>query len=211
MSIKIILLGAPGSGKGSISNVLKEEHNFVHLSTGDIFRKQLNTDSKYRDELKIIMMSGQLVSDELTNNIIKDEILELCRKKCNIILDGYPRNINQAKFLFELIEVDYAFNITVDRDILVKRIFGRLTCPTCKAIYNNFFKKPKVEGICDFDGSLLVQRSDDNAETAEKRIEIFEQENKKIVEFYENLGILVNIENTNLSEAVSQIIDACKK
>ena len=207
--MKIIFLGAPGSGKGSLSNVLINQYGFKHISTGDLFRKTISTNGPYANELKSILMSGQLVEDDLTNNIVKNEILELCKKDSDFILDGYPRNLNQAQFLSKIIKIDHVINVKVDDEELIKRITGRRTCPICKAIYNVYYKKPKMEGICDNDGVLLIQRNDDEKSIAQKRLEVFKKQNKPLLDYYKKQNILSNVENINFDKAVSQLKKIC--
>lgn len=207
--MKIIFLGAPGSGKGSLSNVLIKQYGFKHISTGDLFRKTIATNGQYANELKTVLMSGQLVEDDLTNNIVKNEILELCKSDSDFILDGYPRNLNQAEFLSRIIKIDHVINVEVDDDEIIKRITGRRTCPVCKAIYNVYYKKPQMEGICDFDGALLIQRNDDEKSIAQKRLEIFKRENKPLIEYYKKQNILSDIENKDFDKAVAQLKKIC--
>lgn len=208
--MKIIFLGAPGSGKGTLSNILIERYGFEHVSTGDLFRKTINDNGPFHHELKSIMMSGGLVDDELTNQIVKNKILELTNQNKSFILDGYPRNLIQAKFLSKIIKVDYVLNVTVDKEILIKRITGRRICPTCKNIYNIYYKKPIHQGICDIDGALLIQRNDDDKTIATKRLEVFESQNSKLIEFYKKQNNIHDIINNDLNVAIKQIKDICQ-
>lgn len=201
----ILLLGAPGAGKGSVSNILKEKYNFYHISTGELFRKAINANTDFAQKLKAIMLNGGLINDETTNQIVKNEIMELSNKNINIVLDGYPRNINQAEFLSKIVKVDYVFDLYVDEDVILKRIIGRRTCPVCKSIYNIYYKKPQKENICDYDGSLLTQRNDDKEEIVIKRFKTYLALNAPLVEFYKKQKKYYSIANDNLEKAIETI------
>lgn len=201
----ILLLGAPGAGKGSISNILKDKYNFIHISTGEIFRKAINANTDFARKLKSIMLSGGLIDDDTTNEVVKNELMELSNKNLNIVLDGYPRNIHQANFLSKIIKVDYVFDILVDEQEIMKRITGRRTCPVCKSIYNIYYHKPQKEGVCDFDGSLLVQRNDDKEDVVIERFKTYLALNAPLVEYYKQQKIYYPIVNEDLNKAISEI------
>lgn len=201
----MILLGAPGSGKGSISSVFKDKYNFVHISTGDLFRRTIASDTPLAHELKAIMLSGRLVDDDMTNEVVRQELLKINKPNANIIFDGYPRNVNQLEYLNNLVKIDFALDIQVDQDEIMKRITGRRTCPVCKEIYNIYYKKPKVENTCDKDGSLLVQRNDDQADVVVNRLKQYNQLNAPLVAKCKELGIYHTIDNTKFDEAIAQI------
>lgn len=201
----ILLLGAPGAGKGSISNILKEKYHFFHISTGEIFRKVINASTDVAKKLKSIMLSGGLIDDDTTNEIVKNELMELSNKNLNIVLDGYPRNINQANFLSKIVKVDYVFDILVDEQEIMKRITGRRTCPVCKSIYNIYYHKPQKEGVCDYDGSLLVQRNDDKEDVVVERFKTYLALNTPLVEYYKQQKIYYPIVNENLDKAIGEI------
>jgi len=201
----MILLGAPGSGKGSISSVLKDKYNFIHISTGDLFRRTIASDTPLANELKQIMLSGGLVDDDMTNEVVRQEILKINKPNANIIFDGYPRNINQLDYLNNLVKIDFALDIHVDQDEIMKRITGRRTCPVCHEIYNIYYKKPKVENTCDKDGSLLVQRNDDQEEVVVKRLKQYNELNAQLVSKCKELGIYHQVDNIDFIEAINQI------
>ncbi|MCQ2956629.1 MAG: nucleoside monophosphate kinase [Mycoplasmoidaceae bacterium] len=206
----MILLGAPGSGKGSISNYLKEKHGFIHISTGDLFRKTITQDTPIANQLKQIMLSGKLVDDETTNEVVRQEILKINSANANIIFDGYPRNTNQLDYLNKLVKVDYAIDVQVDKDEIIKRITGRRVCPVCKEIYNIYYKKPKVENTCDNDGSLLVQRNDDQESVVIERYKTYMSLNAPLIDACKQMGILHNVRNDRLEDAIKQIKEICK-
>lgn len=205
----IILLGAPGSGKGSISNYLKEKHGFIHISTGDLFRKTVAQDTPLANQLKQIMLSGKLVDDDMTNEVVRQEILKINNPQANIIFDGYPRNVNQLEYLNKLLKVDYAIDVKVDKEEIVKRITGRRVCPVCKEIYNIYYKKPKVENTCDKDGSLLVQRNDDQESVVIERYKTYMSLNAPLIDACKKLNILHEIQNDKLDNAIKQLKDIC--
>lgn len=206
----IILLGAPGAGKGTISKVLKDQYGFIHLSTGDIFRKTIAQDTPLAKELKQIMQSGNLIDDDMTNEVVRQELMRINDKNANIILDGYPRNTNQLDYLSGLTHIDYALDMVVPQDILIKRITGRRVCPVCKETYNIYFKKPKLENRCDKDGSLLEQRKDDAESAVAVRFKTYQELNAPLVSKCKDLKIYHAIDNQNLEEAIKQIKEICK-
>lgn len=198
----VLLLGAPGSGKGTIANYLKN-HNFFHLSSGDLFRKIMHQNSQLAQEVKKNILAGKLVSDDLTNAMVKNELLSI--KNNNLVLDGYPRNVNQAKFLVKLIKIDYVFDLVGQEQQNIKRILGRRICPICQSIYNIYFKKPKKENHCDYDDAILIKRDDDNEQTIKKRFNEYQKFNLPLVEFYQAKKIYQKINNDNLQYVINQI------
>ncbi len=206
----MILLGAPGSGKGSVSNYLKEHHGFIHISTGDLFRRTITQDTPIANKLKQIMLSGKLVEDEITNEVIRQEILKINNPYANIIFDGYPRNVNQLEYLNKLVKIDYAIDVQVDKDEIIKRITGRRVCPVCKEIYNIYYKRPKIENTCDHDGSLLVQRNDDQESVVIERYKTYMSLNAPLIDACKQMGILHNVKNDHLEDTIKQIKEICK-
>ena len=170
--MKLILLGAPGSGKGTISEYIVSKYNFIHLSTGSLFRKRMDEKGLYWEELKNHILKGQLVPDDLVNKIVKSEILNY-KANQSYILDGYPRTIEQANFLSTITDIDYAIFLDVAEKDLEKRLTGRRVCNKCKKIYNIYFYPPQNDGVCDLDGSLLIQRKDDDPNVIKERIETY--------------------------------------
>lgn len=210
---KIIMLGAPGIGKGTISLMLIERNDLKHISTGNLFRAAIKAGDEQAKQLQDIMSSGQLIPDSITNNIAKNAILEVIKEDKGFILDGYPRTHEQADFLSNLIDIDYVFYLDSSKDVLINRISGRRMCRGCDAIYNiNTNILPKQEGICDKCGSELYQRKDDSEETAHKRIHVYLEETQPLVAYYSKLNKLVKIDASQDIEAIyNDILKVCQK
>lgn len=181
------MLGAPGSGKGTVSNILIEKHNFKHISTGDLLRQEVKTGSESGKTIDMIMKSGGLVSDEIVNNLVKSKINECKSKGYDVVLDGYPRTVEQAEYLNTYTNVDKVAELIVDKEILIDRISSRRVCPKCGDGYNiaiNSTFKPKIYGICDKCGAALIQRKDDNPETIANRLKVYSDTTSKLIVFY---------------------------
>lgn len=203
----IVLLGAPGSGKGTLSNFLVKQHNFKHISTGDLFRKNIAENTPLGIKIKQIVTTGALVHDDITNEVMKQEILKLEQQKQNYILDGYPRSYIQAKFLDSVVKPDLILLIEIDKDLAKKRIVGRRTCPQCNAIYNIYFKKPKVDNTCDYDGVALVQRKDDNDEAFETRFNIYQSTLNEMKKYYANNSKFKIVKATDNTDAINKEVE----
>lgn len=207
--MKIILLGAPGSGKGSIAKLLVENFKLAHISTGDLFRAAINKDDEFAQQIKSIVSSGQYVPDSITNKIASDAIMEASKTHDGFILDGYPRTVDQANYLKEITNIDYVLYLDIDNEELIKRITGRRICPNCGAIYNvNTAPKPKNDNVCDVCGSLLIQRKDDNIEVAKKRIDVYVEQTEPLIQFYDNEKILVKL---NANQDLQTLFNEVKK
>ncbi|MDQ3323717.1 MAG: adenylate kinase [Acidobacteriota bacterium] len=188
----IVLIGAPGAGKGTQARLLDERRGIPQISTGDMFREMKKADTPLAREVQAIMKAGKLVSDQLTFQIVKDRTT---REKSNYILDGFPRTAVQAEMLEELAKeqdkVIQAIEVDVPREELTKRLTGRRSCPVCGEIYNIYSKPPKQENVCDFHAeSQLTHRADDNEESVSTRLATYERETKPLLEYYEKTGRL---------------------
>lgn len=203
----IVLMGAPGSGKGTISTFLSSKHNFSHISTGDLIRNEIKSGGDLARKINEITLEGRLVPDEIINEILRKNVLEKIKQNKSIVLDGYPRNIDQAKFLEGVAKVDYVVNITVDLDIITKRIIGRRTCSKCNQIYNIYFSKPTVDNICDNDGTILSQRVDDNEETIKNRINVYKKNAAALEDYYKQKNIFYEIDGNCGSVEVEEKIE----
>lgn len=210
--MKVILLGAPASGKGTLTGFIKKEFNAAHISTGDILRDNIARGTELGMKAKEFMDAGSLVPDELIIDIAKDRLSkEDCKE--SFILDGFPRTIPQAESLEGCLEelgfkLDGVINLNVPEEVLVKRITGRRVCPECGASYHIETMKPQKEGICDDCGHELIQRKDDNAEVFGKRLEEYNKLTAPLVEFYKQKGILKDIPYIEKAE---DIVNEVKK
>ncbi len=202
----IVLLGAPGSGKGTLSSRLKNELGFIHLSTGDMFRKILKSGTELGNKINTIIQSGKLVSDDLTNELVKQELSNIHADK--IVLDGYPRTVEQAQFLDSIVKVDKVVLIDIANDVVIKRISGRRMCPKCNTIYNIHFNQPKIENKCDLDGETLITRKDDNEESVIKRLAVYDSQTKPLIEYYDSRHILIKYDG---NKSIHPIFEAIKK
>ena len=211
--MRIILLGPPGAGKGTQAAGIVEKYNIPHISTGDIFRKNIKEGTELGKKAKGFIDQGLLVPDELTVGLVTDRISQPdCEK--GFMLDGFPRSVAQAqhldKYLKEVgISLDKVVNIEVDKDILVGRAVGRRICKSCGATYHVEFNPPKADGVCDVCGGELYQRADDNEETVSKRIQVYLDETKPLVDYYSKEGIIANINGEqSIDKVFADIVDA---
>ena len=210
--MRIILLGPPGAGKGTQAAGIVEKYNIPHISTGDIFRKNIKEGTELGNKAKSYMDQGLLVPDELTVGLVKDRLLQDDCKN-GFLLDGFPRNTFQAesldKFLDEInASLNKVINIEVDKNILVSRAVGRRICKQCSATYHVEFNPPKVAGICDVCWGELYQRADDNEETVSKRIQVYLDETKPLIDYYAEKGIISTIEGEQSIDKVFEDIIA---
>ncbi len=192
----IIMLGAPGTGKGTVAGILKDELGIPQISTGDIFRKHIKEQTELGKLADSYISKGQLVPDDVTIKLVQSRIQE-DDVKPGMILDGFPRTVAQAEALDKMLseqgkKVDLVVNLTTPKDEIIERIVNRRVCSNqeCKAVYNLVMNPPKKEGICDKCGSPLVQRKDDTEETVNERFESYLKNTAPLVEYYENKGIL---------------------
>ena len=195
--MKIVFMGPPGAGKGTQAEKIIENYQIPHISTGDMFRKAIKDQTELGMEAKRYMDQGALVPDHVTIGIVKDRLSESdC--KSGFLLDGFPRTVDQAKALDEILtsldsKIDYVINIDVDLDILKERLTGRRICRSCGATYHMIFNPPAVAGICDKCGGELYQRKDDNEETVGNRLDVYVSQTKPLLDYYSLAGNLVNI------------------
>ena len=198
--MKIIMLGAPGAGKGTQAKMIADKYKIPHVSTGDIFRANIKGGTELGKEAKKYMDEGKLVPDELTVRILLDRVAQDDCKD-GYVLDGFPRTIPQAEVLdSELAKlndsVDYAIDVDVPDENIVKRMSGRRACVNCGATYHIVAIPPKQEGICDTCGSKLILRDDDAPETVLKRLGVYHEQTQPLIEYYTNKGILKTVDGT---------------
>lgn len=198
--MKIIMLGAPGAGKGTQAKMIADKYGVPHVSTGDIFRANIKNGTELGMEAKKYMDQGLLVPDELTVKILLDRVSQPDCKN-GYVLDGFPRTIPQAevldKALAELGEsIDYAIDVDVPDENIVKRMSGRRACVSCGATYHVVHVPPKKEGICDRCGSELILRDDDKPETVKNRLDVYHKQTQPLIDFYTKNGVLKTVDGT---------------
>jgi adenylate kinase len=207
--MKLILLGAPGAGKGTVAKLLTEMDGSVQISTGDILRAAVKAGTELGKKAEAAMKAGELVSDDLIMGIMGERLKEDdC--KAGFLLDGFPRTIPQADALKGLldnmgIKLDAVVNLVVPREEILNRLTTRRTCVDCGAIYNVRSNPPKQEGVCDKCGGDVVQRDDETEEAISKRLDVFNEQTAPLVEYYRNEGNLLDADSTNSSNVVDVI------
>lgn len=211
--MKIILMGPPGAGKGTHAKWMEEDFNIPHISTGDMFREAIASGSELGRKIKDVINAGGLVSDELTCALVKDR---LSQPDCanGYLLDGFPRTIPQAEELRKMgkgIAPTCVVNISCPEEVLISRIAGRRVCPKCGASFNVNTMKPKKEGICDYCGSTLVQRKDDNEESFRIRLENYRNSTAPLLGFYQEEGILLDFDGQTESNILKASITEALK
>ena len=206
MSKIIVLIGAPGAGKGTQARLLEERKNIPQISTGDIFREMKKADTPIAREVQAIMAAGKLISDELTFQIVKNRT---SRADCNgtYILDGFPRTAVQAEMLESLADEQnkeiQAIEVDIPKQELMKRLTGRRNCPVCNEIYNIYTKPPKKKGVCDFHPETpLNHRADDYEETVKTRLATYDELTKPLLDYYEQSGRLQKVNGTGNLETI---------
>jgi adenylate kinase len=210
----VLLLGAPGVGKGTQAQLLVTKHDIPQISTGDLLRGNIARGTELGRKAKEIMSAGLLVNDEIVNQMVLHRLEEKDTHR-GYILDGYPRTLEQAKFLDHMLADPIylprlpviAVSIVVSYDKLLERITGRRICPTCKHIYNTYSNPPKVEGVCDFDGASLTQRGDDTEPVFVERMKTFEAQTAPVVAHYHDLGRFEEADGDQSVEAVNIAIE----
>ena len=204
--MKIIMLGAPGAGKGTQAKKIAERFGIPHVSTGDIFRANIKNQTELGKKVKKIIDAGQLVPDELTIGMLMDRIHEAdCEN--GYVLDGYPRTIPQAENLTKALAqtgeaIDYAINVDVPDEHIVSRMSGRRSCPGCGAMYHIVYSAPKKAGYCDSCGTELVIRDDDKPETVKNRLNVYHEQTSPLIEYYKGQGSLRTVDGTQDIEEV---------
>jgi adenylate kinase len=214
--MKIIMLGAPGAGKGTQAKMIADKYGIPHISTGDIFRANIKEGTELGKKAKEYMDQGALVPDELTCDLVVDRIgQDDCSK--GYILDGFPRTIPQAECLTKALEqrndkIDYAVNVDVPDENIVRRMSGRRACVGCGATYHIVYNPTKTEGICDRCGKELILRDDDKPETVQKRLTVYHEQTQPLIEYYEKKGALAEVDGTkdmqDVFDAIVKILES---
>lgn len=208
--MKIIMLGAPGAGKGTQAKKIAGKYQIPHISTGDIFRANIKNGTELGNKAKSYMEQGMLVPDELTCDLVVDRIgQDDCAN--GYVLDGFPRTIPQAEALGAALnkrgeKIDFAINVEVPDENIINRMGGRRACLACGCTYHVKYNPPKEEGICDVCGAKLVLRDDDKPETVKKRLDVYHEQTQPLIDFYEKAGVLKEVDGTQDMDAVFQAI-----
>lgn len=208
--MRLVLLGPPGAGKGTQASAIVERYKIPHISTGDILRFNIKNGTKLGIKSKSYIDKGLLVPDELVVLIVKDRLNDADCKD-GFLLDGFPRNVKQAEALdSELkamgIKLDRVVNIQADRDVLIERAIGRRICKECGKTYHIKYNPPKVEDICDLDGSPLYQRDDDNEDTVGTRIKVYHEQTQPLIDYYQEKGLLLDVDGTKPIDEITNFI-----
>ena len=210
--MKIIMLGAPGAGKGTQAQMIADKFNIPHISTGDIFRANIKNGTELGKKAKEFMDKGLLVPDELTVQLLLDRVAnDDCKN--GYVLDGFPRTIPQADVLDSELtklgdKVDFAVNVDVPDENIVRRMSGRRACLKCGATYHIEHIPPKTEGICDKCGSELVQREDDKPETVQNRLSVYHEQTQPLIDYYDKKNILKTVDGTkDMQEVFNDIVN----
>jgi len=202
MAIKkrnLVLLGPPGAGKGTLSDILKVEEKLAHISTGDIIRAEIKAGTELGKQVKAIAESGKLVPDELVAGLVAKRLSESdCRN--GFILDGFPRTVPQAELLDANLKkismkLDAVVLFEASEELLLQRLTARIMCKKCGGNFNKIFSKPKVEGVCDKCGGELYQRADDSLETAKNRLQVYNEQTAPLIEYYKKQSLLASIDS----------------
>ncbi|MEF9946462.1 MAG: adenylate kinase [Lachnospiraceae bacterium] len=214
--MKIIMLGAPGAGKGTQAKKISEKYHIPHISTGDIFRANIKNGTELGKKAKTFMDQGLLVPDELVVDLVVDRVgKEDCKN--GYVLDGFPRTIPQAQALDKALEtigetMDYAINVEVPDANIVSRMSGRRACVDCGATYHMVYAPTKVEGICDHCGGKLILREDDKPETVQKRLNVYHEQTQPLIQYYTDKKILEEVDGTidinDVFKAITHILGA---
>jgi len=208
--MKIIMLGAPGAGKGTQAKQIAAKYSIPHISTGDIFRANIKNGTELGKKAKEFMDQGLLVPDELTCDLVMDRIAQDDAKN-GFVLDGFPRTIPQAEALDAALTkigqaMDYAIDVDVPDENIINRMSGRRACLNCGATYHIVSIPPKKEGVCDTCGNELVLREDDKPETVKKRLDVYHDQTQPLIEYYSGKGILKSVDGTQPMESVFENI-----
>lgn len=208
--ILVILIGPPGSGKGTQAMRITQTFTIPHISTGDLFRENVSQNTDLGQQVTTFLNSGRLVPDDLVVEMLFDRV---SREDCSsgYLLDGFPRTIPQAQMLDQYLETRAqlsVFNLSVSDDVIIKRISKRFSCTKCGSVYNQYYSPPKRENICDQCGGDLVQREDDKSEVVEERLKVYYQQTAPLIAFYEDKGVLIDIDGEQDADKIYQKISS---
>jgi len=199
--MKLILLGAPGSGKGTVSEALVKKLKIFHISPGELLREEVSKQTSIGKEIAKYMEKGELVPNKFVVEMVR---LEINQKK-NFVLDGFPRSVEQAEAIKD-IKVDAVISLEVPEDLVIERLSGRRVCPKCRAGYHIKYLKPKKEGICDKCGTKLIQRKDDAPTAVKERFKVYHKESVPLIEYYQKKKLLHLVDSSQTPEEVSKAV-----
>ena len=209
--MNLVFLGPPGAGKGTIAAKAKDVYKVPHISTGDLFRANIKNETELGKQVKQILAAGNLVPDSVTIEMVQERLKEADAQK-GFILDGFPRTIAQADALSEMTGLDAVVNFVLDREQIVKRLSGRRVCKSTGRTYHILFNPPKVEGIDDETGEMLIQRDDDKEEAILNRLEVYEASTAPLIAYYRERGLLVDVDaSKSPDEVLSLMVKALSK
>jgi len=209
MDMKMVLLGAPGSGKGTQAKRLCQELGLTLISTGDLLREAVRNNTPLGVKAKGFMDAGKLVPDELVIGLIREKVSGL---DGGFLLDGFPRNLEQARMLDEIADINLAVNLDVDEQIIVDRIVNRRSCKQCNEVYHLIAKPTRMEGVCDKCGGELYQRTDDTEAVVRERLRVYKERTLPLAEFYSQRGILVDVDGQGeIDDVYDRILAAINK
>lgn len=201
--MRIVMIGAPGAGKGVYAQYFRDKYCIPHISTGDIFREEIAKNTELGQKVKYYVERGLLVPDEIVIEVVKKR-LEQPDTANGFILDGFPRTINQARALDEIARIDAVIHLLVSEEVAVRRLSGRRVCPVCGRVYNIYYEpKPKYDEQCDYDGAKLVARKDDEPEVVRERYRVFYETFKPVIDYYKQARRLIEV---NADKSLSEVL-----
>ena len=213
--MKVVLLGPPGAGKGSLAGLLKEQYHLAHISTGDMLREEIKKGTALGLEIKSLIAAGALVSDELVTQLVQQRLLNDPDLKKGYMLDGFPRTVKQAQDLDAILSktnspLDFALNMEADSDLILKRLTGRRVCRKCGALFHMTNKPPLKAGVCDACSGELYQRTDDNEATIKARMQVYQTSTQPIIDYYASQHKLKkldgNLETADLAQSLAVML-----
>ena len=208
--MNIVLLGSPGAGKGTYAKVLSKKYGIPTISVGDLFRKAIKDETELGKRVKSYVSSGDLVPDKIVIEVVKNRLnMDDCKQ--GFLLDGYPRTVNQAEVMPTFKNIGIALNFVVPAQVITSRISGRRTCSKCAAIYHIKNIPPKVEGVCDKCGEVLIQRADEKHEVIKNRLIVYREKTKPVADFLRTKGLVADIDANYSIEEIDKIIAQCDK
>jgi adenylate kinase len=214
--MRVVLLGPPGAGKGSLAGVLKEKYHLAHISTGDMLREEIKKGTPLGTEIKNLIAQGALVSDELVTKLVEQRIAHDADLKKGFMLDGFPRTVKQAQDLDAILArakspLDFALNMEADSALILKRLTGRRVCRKCGALFHMTNKPPLKAGVCDLCGGELYQRTDDNEATIKSRMKVYEESTQPIIDYYARQQKLKKLDgNAETADLAGSLADMLK-